>query len=330
MMLKKNILVTGCGGDIGIAIGRILRESEITGKLIGCDIALEHPGEVFFDECLPMVRADSAEYFPRLVEVIEKKNIDLVIPAAEPELRVIMQNDFYGHQEFFITANIEAMRIGFDKYATAELLKNIGQPYPWTVDAETMAPYAYPCIWKSRTGCGSKQIKLLKAQDDLVTVSEGIYQEYIPDDEGEYTCGLYRNSQGEVRTIIFKRKLRGGLTGSGEVVKNESINRLLFVLAAAVNLQGSINVQLRLRNGVPYVFEINPRFSSTVMFRHKLGFMDLLWSIQDKLGWKIGPYQAVPNGVRFYKVYEDVIDWKCETNKLMKTKCTWRRDTSLG
>ena len=318
-MNLKRILVTGCGGDIGIALGRILRDLGIVEKIYGGDISAEHPGNVFFDECLPMVRADSPEYFSCLMEIIKKKKIDLVIPAAEPELRVLMENNFFGQSKFFLSANIEAMRIGFDKYATVEMLKNIGCPHLWTVEAEKSEPLAYPCIWKSRTGCGSKQIKILKSRDEFIAVSEGIYQEYIPEDEGEYTCGLYRDGQGDIRTIIFKRKLRGGLTGSGEVVENQNINDLLFKIAAAVNLQGSINVQLRLKDGIPYVFEINPRFSSTVMFRHKLGFKDLLWSLQDKIGNVIEPYKGAPSGVHFYKVYDDVIDWKHET--YMEAKC---------
>jgi len=309
-MQIKNVLVTGCGGDIGIAIGRILRDLDIVEKLYGCDISCEHPGNIFFDECLPMVRADSPKYFSCLMEIITGKKIDLVIPAAEPELRGLMENNFYGRSELFLSANIEAMRIGFDKYATVEMLKDFGCPHLWTVEADKNKPLAYPCIWKSKTGCGSKQIKILNSYNDLLEVSEGIYQEYVPEDEGEYTCGLYRSSRGDIRTIIFKRKLRGGLTGSGEVVENKNITGLLFKIAKAVDLRGSINVQLRLKDGIPYVFEINPRFSSTVMFRHKLGFKDLFWSIQDKLDKDIDSYQGARRGIRFYKVYEDVIDWR--------------------
>jgi carbamoyl-phosphate synthase large subunit len=34
------------------------------------------------------------------------------------------------------------------------------------------------------------------------------------------------------------------------------------------------------------IFEINPRFSSTVLMRNYLGFTDLLWSIEEKFGLK--------------------------------------------
>lgn len=314
MMLLKNVLVTGCGGDIGIALGRILRDAQVAERIYGCDILDEHPGRIFFDECMLMERADSPNYFQRLMDLVVQNDINLVIPAAEPELRVITENNFYGKPDLFLTANIEAMRIGFDKYATIEMLKNIGLPHPWTVDASKSMPVSYPCVWKSRTGCGSKLIRVLQSPMDIFESNNGIYQEFIPDDEGEYTCGVYCNGNDEIRTVIFKRKLRGGLTGSGEVVDNKAVKKILIDIAKAVELKGSINVQLRLKAGVPYVFEINPRFSSTVMFRHKLGFKDLLWSIQDRVGHAAEKYEAIPSGIKFYKVYEDMIDWSTDTS----------------
>ena len=53
------------------------------------------------------------------------------------------------------------------------------------------------------------------------------------------------------------------------------------------NLKGSINIQLRLIDNKPIIFEINPRFSSTVYMRHKLGFKDLIWSLADFYNEKI-------------------------------------------
>jgi carbamoyl-phosphate synthase large subunit len=53
-------------------------------------------------------------------------------------------------------------------------------------------------------------------------------------------------------------------------------------IAKKLELNGSINIQLRLHEGLPYIFEINPRFSSTVFIRSELGFNDVAWSLGDK------------------------------------------------
>ena len=312
-MLFHKILVTGCGGDIGLAIGRILQETKIADSVVGCDIEEDHAGRVFFDRCFAMESAASPKYGERLTQLIEDAQIDLVIPASEPELRRLYANHFFGRRALFLMANDTALAIGFDKYKTAEFLQEQGLPYPWTQRAADGAPRELPCILKSRTGCGSKDVRILTAEtyrEENVYHEDDIFQEWIAEDAEEYTCGLFRSVLGEIRTIILRRRLHGGLTGCGTVEENPEIEALLSALAKALNLRGSINVQLRLRDGMPYVFEINPRFSSTVRFRHQLGFSDVLWSLQDVAGHLLSDYVPPRAGIRFYKIYEDVIDWQ--------------------
>jgi len=318
-MLFHKILVTGCGGDIGLGIGRILQDAQIADALVGCDMEEDHAGKVFFDQCFVAERASSQRYMEDLLQLVEREQIDLVIPTSEPELRLLCVNDFFGRKELFLTANQEAMDIGFDKYRTAAFLRKHGLPHPWTQSADTgERPRQFPCILKSRTGCGSKTVRVLTEKDydhEMSFSQDDMFQELIPEDEGEYTCGLFRSGAGEIRTIVFRRKLRGGLTGSGVVVESPVIEKLLNEIAARLNLCGSINVQLRLRAGVPYVFEINPRFSSTVRFRHQLGFTDVLWALRDRVRVEIGDYIVPPEGLRFYKIFDDVIDWSSVMGK---------------
>ena len=113
---------------------------------------------------------------------------------------------------------------------------------------------------------------------------------------------LGRNTKHYSSAEIARRTHRSGI-----VETNSEIEELLHAIALHLDLQGSINVQLRLRAGIPYVFEINPRFSSTVRFRYKLGFSDVIWSMQDSLHRVVDSYQMPMIGTRFYKIYEDVI-----------------------
>ena len=53
----------------------------------------------------------------------------------------------------------------------------------------------------------------------------------------------------------------------------------LLNLAKKINLNGSINVQIKINQHRYAIFEINPRLSSTVMMRNKMGFKDLVWWI---------------------------------------------------
>ena len=112
--------------------------------------------------------------------------------------------------------------------------------------------------------------------------------------------------------MIFKRNLSaGGYSNYGEVISNIPIENLLVKIADLLNLTGSINVQLRIHNGLPTVFEINPRISSTVLVRDLLGFNDVLWSIQDRSGIKLSSYNKNANvGSKFYKGFSEHIEFK--------------------
>ena len=54
-------------------------------------------------------------------------------------------------------------------------------------------------------------------------------------------------------------------------------------IADEINLYGSINIQFILQNRTIKIFDINPRFSSTVRMRDMVGFQDCVWWIKDKL-----------------------------------------------
>ena len=91
------------------------------------------------------------------------------------------------------------------------------------------------------------------------------------------------------------------------MIENNDITDLLEKLAVKLDLVGSINVQLRITKNLPKVFEINPRFSSTVLYRHLFGFEDLIWSIEDRLGHKLSNNREHAIGRKFYKGFEEYI-----------------------
>ena len=311
-----NILVTGCGGDIGQSIGKILVNSKYTNKLYGIDISDKNPAKFIFPNFSIGLPYTNPDYLKSLENFINKNEIDIIIPIAEPELRYFSEKNILDQigRAKMITASSEALEIGFDKFKTAEFLKKESLPYPKTVLAKDISDLdEFPVILKSRTGSGSKDIYKINSIDefDFYTKKDQdnyVVQEYITDRSGEFTCGLFRSEKGEIKSQIFKRELFGGYSGYGEVVENEQISDLLEKLAQKINLTGSINVQLRLTRNEPKIFEINPRFSSTVLFRHLFSFEDVIWSIEDKMNLKISDNRKNVIGKKFYKGYAEYIN----------------------
>ena len=285
--MNKNILITGCGGDIGQSISKICKEIS-SGMLVGSDVHDEHPAKFLFDKVFTIAPCSSTSYLNKLTELIKSNQISLIIPTSEAELKYFLEA---GIEELgdikMIMASPEIRMVGFDKLETVKKLKELNLPYPKTEIIKNIVTTDYPSILKSRSGSGSKNLFSINDQTDFDYLKSKypsfIAQEFIPMAEGEYTCCIFKSSN-ITKTIAIKRKLIEGYTGYGEVVKNPSITDFLEKLAYKLQFRGSINVQLRLKDGIPYVFEINPRFSSTVYFRHLVGFKDLLWSIQNQLG----------------------------------------------
>lgn len=308
------ILITGIAGDIGNGIGRVLQASGLATRLVGCDIHDEHMGQFVFHECELVSRADAGNYIEDLVRVAKKYAVNAIIPTSEPELRFLLNNEVLDEIEGIplIMANKEALRIGFDKLETARFLEKQNLPFPWTAIVDDCEPRAYPCIMKSRFGAGSKEIRLIDNVEQVPAFrkifSGHIWQELIGTADDEYTCGLYRSVNGEIRNIVFRRRLSAGITSYGVVVDNPAIDQLCVAIADAVNLVGSINVQLRLTARGPVVFEINPRFSSTVAFRHKLGFEDVIWAISERIHGVLPPYGNRPrSGTKIFRKFDEVI-----------------------
>lgn len=313
-MNKYIILVTGCGGDIGQSIGKILCSSGMFQSVIGCDMNDEHPGKFIFNEFIKIPHCKSTEYFHELKKVIIDFSVDFILPVSEPELRHFANSNI--HSSLFgktlIKANFKSMQVGFDKYLTAMFLKNEGMPFPKTKIVSEIEHPELPLILKSRNGSGSTNIFFIENTEDFSFYKkkypEYIAQQFLENANEEYTCGLFRSKRGEIRDIIFKRKLTGGFSGFGYVVENVQIHELLISVAKKLELVGSINIQLRLTDKGPMIFEINPRFSSTAMFRHLMGFKDVIWSIEDSLNLSVSDYNPPSIGKKFYKGYHEYID----------------------
>lgn len=313
-MKKVTLLVTGCGGDIGQSIGKILNHSVYISKLFGCDISEKNAAKFIYKNFSISLPCNHPDYLNHLISFIEINKIDFVLPIAEPELRFFTSTSKVSGLSWdkMILASNKALSIGFDKLKTAEFLAKEGMPFPATSALELITePKELPVILKSKTGSGSSKVHFvedIEAFHFLVKRNpDFIMQEYLKNIEGEYTCGLFRSSNGTIRSIILKRELTGGYSGYGQVVAHNEISELLIKIAVKLNLIGSINVQLRLVDNIPFVFEINPRFSSTVLFRHMFGFRDVEWSIQDKLGIALSEYNANNIGKKFYKGFAEYI-----------------------
>lgn len=287
----KTLLITAIGGDISQGVAQIVREVLPDCRIVGTDVHTEHAGALYADEFILSPRASVPEYRAHIEKIIEDHKVDGIWPLSEAEIAYWQPEINRGAAPVvhWITAGQGVIEVAMDKLKTAEFISGIGLPAPWTVAAELQnEPIEYPCIFKPRRGAGSKTVFICRDSADAAYLSRrypgSIYQQLLEPADSEITCGVHRDRKETVRVVQLRRRLMGGFTGWCEVILDPQVQQQCEILAARLDLNGSMNVQLRLTDQGPRIFEINPRVSSTVMIRHLFGYQDVVWTLNDLTG----------------------------------------------
>jgi carbamoyl-phosphate synthase large subunit len=303
----KTVLITGIGGDIAQGVATIIKENRPDIGLIGTDMNLEHGGTIFVDDVLQVPAASSAGYLERVREIINTHSVDAVIPMSEPELSVFAPLIDELGENRCITAGKDVIATGIDKLETMSTLASLGIPIPWSIEAGQEIPSEFPCIFKAQRGSGSKNVFVVETHDEAVFLSskfpDSIFQELLEPADREVTCAVYRRKDGKIAVLQLLRKLTGGFTGWARVINDHETLGMCKAIAQGLDLHGSMNVQLRITDSGPRVFEINPRFSSTVLMRHRIGFSDLLWAL-DEAGGKTVDFPEITIGQCLVRVQD--------------------------
>lgn len=275
-----NIGITGVGGGVGQSILKSL--DGLGYNLIALDGEILAAGLYAASKSYIIPYASSPEYITRLIEICQKEKIDLLFPGLDAELMALSLNRdaFKAVGTTVVVSNTDVIKISDDKQETYDKLTAAGVTVPFTTSLEKFNPQnaVFPLIVKQKVGgARSKNIYLLKNIDDLNTVfnkiskpEDFIIMDYIEGDE--YTCGTV-NLDGECKgVIVMRRILRDGDTHKCFSEKNIVIEAAVRKVVEAIKPFGACNVQLRMKDGVPYIFEINARCSGTTASRTLCGF----------------------------------------------------------
>lgn len=299
-MPDGTILITGIAGDVAQAVARIVREVRPHWRLVGADVHLEHAGSLLVDDVETLPPADSSDYAQCLEELARRHCVHAVIPMSEAELRVLHRSAQTSVAAApLLGVSHRALEVGLDKLRTARFLQDIGIPSPWTVEAVVgVEQPELPCIYKPRMSAGSKGVAVCRTAGEAAWYAglgeAGMFQQLLLPPEREVTCAVYRDHSGRSAVLPLLRRLAGGLTAWARVIDAPDAEEQCVRIADALDLHGPINVQMRLTSEGPRIFEINPRFSSTVFLRHLIGFRDVAWML-DELEGKLPSW--VPPGV---------------------------------
>lgn len=281
-----NVLVTGVGGDIGQSIIKCIRSGFDSAVIVGTDIDKYAAGASKVDRFYLVPLASESSYIDSIRSIALEESIHVIIPSTEIEISVLSKHKKELNDHFQVMINKpEIISTFFDKFFTVSFLAKNNLPFPRTFLLDDFnGQIDYPFLIKLRRGSGSRGVHFIGNSVDFDyyrrLYPNSIVQEILGDSDHEYTVGVFSYGE-EVHSITFRRYLGfGGMSRYVETVENSDIKILAEKIARVTGLRGSINVQLRLHKGIPVPFEINPRISSTVYFRHYFGFKDLVWWLE--------------------------------------------------
>lgn len=280
MKKRVKVAVTGVGGGVGQSIIKALQKTEYVP--IGIDSEVLGTGLYMTPKSYLGLYADNPKYIDRLVEICKKEDCQALFPGTDAELAslAVSRDRFISEGIIPVVSSEQIIEIADDKLKTAEFLKRNKFPYIKTcrlVNYNSRSGLSFPLILKPQKGgrrsvgvftaYNSKEIREYKSKVDL---NNYIVQEQVSGDE--YTCGTVSFDNGCVGVILMKRILRCGDTYKAFVVENRKLSDYIRKVVNVLRPFGALNVQFRLRSGVPYIFEFNARCSGTTAARALAGF----------------------------------------------------------
>ena len=317
------VLVTAAGGDLGQAVIKCLRVGSRRYEIHGGDMRTDAVSTLFVDDVHLLPSARDASYSARLDEVCAQNGIEAVIPCSETEIQSLCQIATHPtlpcgtrivSQTTLVNATYGDKLACFQKLAGHVPLADFTDAQVQATAEAFVAGQSFPLCMKERFSSGRKGVKILRSAEEFAHewphFSKPLLQAFIDGDDLEYSIGVFTHGD-ETRLISYRRKLdQLGCSWFAELDQPEAVLDYCRRIAAAVKVQGSINIQLRItqKNG-PLLLEINPRFSSLAAARAACGFNDVEWSVLQALGQELPPAQPSPPFFRFQRYLSECVDF---------------------
>lgn len=268
-----DVLITAASRRVPLvqAFRRSLHEVRSNGRVVVTDVNPLSPAVYAADAAFRVPLCDEPGYIDAIVEIAVGEGIGLVVPTIDDELTIFGEAvDRFNRLGIRVAvSSAGTTAVCRDKLATCSTLRDRGVAAAATWTQETLpATPRFPLFVKPRCGRGS--VGAFAARDArelaffLSYVADPVVQEYL--DGPEFTIDLLCDFAGRPLSIVPRRRdvIRAGVIDRGCTVNDPSLIALAQECAAVFDFAGPINIQCRIVDGRPVVFEINPRFSGGI------------------------------------------------------------------
>lgn len=331
MKEKNTILITGVGGAAGVFLINHLRKNDF--RVIAVDSNCHSVGLFHGDASYVVPLCTAANYIYSIKTICEKENVSYILPLIDEEL--VLMKRLETKELRVICPSERFIDLTLDKFSLMQELSKININVPETfLLSEDYSSLTFPVVIKPRKGRGSKDVFFASNDNELNKIvilkkdflDDFIIQKKIEGDE--YTVSAVVNPDNQLISVIPKRIIeKTGITKSAVTENNDEIKSLCENIARKLNPSNPFNVQLILSSfdKKPYIFEINPRFSTTVTLTIAAGVDEVM----APLNFYLNPHMKLTNNflsglVLLRSVKEELVkldEYDTKRLKIIDLKC---------
>jgi carbamoyl-phosphate synthase large subunit len=261
------VLISSAGATNGVNVIKALRQSDLSLRLIAVDCDPLASGLFLADESFVIPRNDDPDFAPTMIQICKEQKVEIALPIFSADFPAYRKLQAFLEESSIKTYSIpeSTLAICWNKLKTIEHLEAIGIPCPetfcWDDDPP---PGAFPLFKKRIEGTGTKDVRIIRSQEEFICHSEPgfIFQRYL--DGEEFTIDMISDLHGRVLIASPRKRLKvyGGLSTCGVTIADQDIEDSSRHIADSLGLVGPSNVQCKRKNGELYFYDINPRFAS--------------------------------------------------------------------
>lgn len=271
------------------------------GKVIATNSVADSMGMIAADVAHLVPEAGDEGFVEGLLEVCRRHDVGALFSLHDWEAPFIAAaaKDFGKIGVVLGVSSPEVLQTCLDKYQTFEFCRarGIAAPRTFLSEKETVKAceeelVTFPLIVKARFGQGSLALHKVHDPQELAaacvlarsqisrfndnrlhaeSADPIVIQECIVGDE--YGLDVVNDFAGRFRACLVKRKLamRAGETDAAVTVHNEALERFGQSIGKSLGHIAMLDADVIVRDGQPYLLELNPRFGGHYPFSHAAG-----------------------------------------------------------
>jgi len=268
-----NVLMTAASRRVPLvrAFQAALRDLDLPGRVIVTDVNPLSPAVHVADRWHEVPMAGAPEYMDTMLAICRAERIGLVVPTIDDELVQFGQarERFEAQGARVAVSPALTSRICNDKYQTSLALRAGGVAVAGTwLPNQLPDDVPLPLFIKPRAGRGGVGAFPVTTPRQLAFfldyVPDPVVQEFLTGPE--FTIDMLCDFECRPLSIVPRERvvIRAGVIDRGRTVRDRALLDLAEAVAGALPFHGPVNIQCRVVDGRPIVFEINPRFSGGI------------------------------------------------------------------